>query len=367
MKICVVALDVVPYLQRRPDAVFGGAEVQAAALAQAFSAGGADVSLVVKDFDQAAPLPLRTVNAYFSSQGIPGLRFFSHRLPGLLRALRQADADLYYQHCAGMITGVTSFFCRRHGKIFVYGAGSNTDFSLRGSRVPGLRDKLFYYYGLKLSSGVVAQNHTQYELCKKRLKQPVKVIPMMTDIRAEQDGPSREKIVWVGALRRVKNPALFLDLAERFPDREFVMIGGEISTEVNYAGAIRTRADTLANVTCPGRIPNEEVLKHLRTAAVLINTSRVEGFPNVYLEAWKYGVPILSFTDVDGLIEQHRVGVVCSGLQDMEKNLKALFDNEGERLAMGKRARELVVSNYSPEALTPKFMEFFDQLLAGRK
>jgi glycosyltransferase involved in cell wall biosynthesis len=366
MKICVVALDVVPYLQRRPDAVYGGAEVQAAVLAHAFSMNGAEVTLLVKDFDQTTPLSLRTENAYFSSEGLPGVRLFSHRLPGLLRALKRVDADLYYQHCAGMITGVTSFFCRLHGKKFVYGAGSNSDFTLRGSRVPGIRDKLFYYYGLKLSSGVVAQNYHQFESCKNRLKQPVKVIPMMTDVQAEEGISSGKKIVWVGALRPVKNPALFLQLAKLFPDREFVMIGGEVSTQVQYAEAIRARAEKIPNVTCTGRIPNAEVIQHLRSAALLLNTSSVEGFPNVYLEAWKCAVPILTFTDVDGLIEQHRVGIVCSDIQDMGKNLKAIIDDETERQAMGKRARELVRSNYSPEALTPKFMEFFHQLLAER-
>ncbi len=363
MKICIVALDIVPYFLDERSARYGGAEVQSAALARAFASRGAEVSFVVKNLPQNASLPFPAQSAYDSNHGVWGIRFFHPRLSGTYRALALADADIYYQHCAGMITGLTALFCRKKRRVFVFGAGSNTDFTFAELLIPGVRDKILYTLGLKLADGVIAQNQFQRDLCKKRYDKSARVIPMVIGMEDSDEISSGEKVLWVGALREVKGPERFLQLAQRVPEREFVLVGGPIESERAYSDKILEKAAGIPNLTCTGRIPHAEVIDLLRSAAILVNTSSVEGFPNVYLEAWKHGVPVVSLTDVDELIAGEGVGFLCSGMEDMEQKIKSLLEDPDQRTSMGKRARAMVSSKFSADVLSGEYMAYFEELL----
>jgi len=46
----------------------------------------------------------------------------------------------------------------------------------------------------------------------------------------------------------------------------------------------------------------------------VINTSNFEGFPNIFLEAWATGVPVISLNvDPGNVIKKRRLGICCEG------------------------------------------------------
>jgi glycosyltransferase involved in cell wall biosynthesis len=364
MKVCIVSLNIVPYFHKKNGSPFGGAEVQAAILAEAFEAAGVAIDLVVSDLADGDKLPLSSQNAFDSNAGIRGTRFFHPRLTGILKALERADADVYFQHSAGMATGVTAWFCKKHGKIFVYCAASDSDFSFRNVIINNIRDKLLYFWGLKNASAVVAQNERQARLCREKFQKKTKVIPTSVALNDSREEEQDGSVIWVGSMRSVKRPELFLELARRLPDKRFVLIGGGIPSSPSFGQTIIEEAAAYPNVTVTGHVHRNELDEYLRKASLLVNTSAFEGFPNAFMEAWTCHTPILSFVDVDGLLEKEGVGVVCSDLDDMASQMARILENEQDRLEMGRRARRLVETRFAAPILARQYLELFEELLA---
>ena len=366
MKICIISLNLASYFDATPRSKYGGAEVQAAFVARALEQAGQNVHLVVADLPSDHRLPYPTRNAFHSGEGAPVLRFFHPRMSGIFHALADVDADVYYQHCAGMVTGLTAHVARKRGRVFVYGAGSDTDFSFRNVLINGMRDRVIYYYGLRRAHGVVAQNQRQFQWGEKLLKSPVEMIPTGVLPAQPMIGERSGAILWAGGLRAVKRPDLFIELARRMPDREFVLVGGGTTTEPDYADAITKEAAGVANVRATGWLPHSGVIHEIERASLVANTSSYEGFPNVYLEAWNHGVPVVSFNDVDGLLAHEQLGALCANLDEMEAAIRALFADRDRLDAMRERARRAVAERFSPAVLGPRYVQFFESLLGRR-
>jgi glycosyltransferase involved in cell wall biosynthesis len=364
MKIAIVSLNLAPYFDPSPRARYGGAEVQAAFVARALREAGQDVRLVVADLPADIDIPYPTVNAFHARDGLPVLRFFHPRLSGVNDALEAVDADVYYQRNAGMVTGLAAHFCRRRGRVFVYGAGSDTDFSFRRVLIHGLRDRVMYHYGLRRVHGVVVQNNAQLRLAQGRVRAPARVIPNGVLPPARSSVSRNGTVMWAGGLRAVKRPDIFIELARRIPQRRFVIVGGGIGTEPDYAATIAKKAARVPNLTLTGWMPHAEVIREIERSVLVVNTSAVEGFPNVYLEAWNHGVPVVSFNDVDGLIAREGLGVLCTDIDDLERKTRALIEDHDRLNEMGERARRVVARRFSPAALGPSYVEFFETLRA---
>ncbi len=212
-----------------------------------------------------------------------------------------------------------------------------------------------------MSDGFVVQNERQREAAERRFRKPVRVIPNGVWPIEVASGPRGDAIVWIGAMWRVKRPELFLEVARRMPDREFVMVGGGGELETR----IRTEAKALSNVTMAGRLPRSETDRVLRNASVLVNTSSIEGFPNAFLEAWNNGVPVVTFSDVDGIVRSEGVGKVCATVDEMVVAIRDLAGNHGVH-SVRDRARRLVTERFSPGVLGPRYVEFFEELLQSK-
>jgi glycosyltransferase involved in cell wall biosynthesis len=366
MNVCVVSLNLAAYYDTTPRSKYGGAEVQAAFVAGALRDQGVNVSLVVADLPADVRVPYPVESAFRAADGLPFLRFFHPRMTGISDALARANADIYYQRNAGMLTGLVAHHARKHGRKFVYGAGSDTDFSYREVLIDGVRDKTMFMYGLRRANGVVVQNHAQLEAAQRSLKTPVVAISNgvlpVENTTANVNGP----VLWAGGLRPVKRPELFVELARRFPEREFVIVGGSTTTEVEHAAAVEKEARTVPNLRLTGWLPNSDVIREIAKALVVVNTSVVEGFPNVYLEAWNHGIPVVSFNDVDGLLANEKLGALCTDLDDMEKKLRALIEDPDAMRAASTRAKRVVNERFSPSVLGPKYVSFFESLRTAR-
>jgi glycosyltransferase involved in cell wall biosynthesis len=71
----------------------------------------------------------------------------------------------------------------------------------------------------------------------------------------------------------------------------------------------------------------------------------------------------VSFNDIDGIVEREDLGVICRGIDDMQKAVAALVADPGRRVSCGQRAREIVRQRFSAPVLARRYIEYFEELL----
>ena len=98
-------------------------------------------------------------------------------------------------------------------------------------------------------------------------------------------------ILYVGGIREVKNPYFFKMLAERMPDRRFVMVGERLE-EASFRSAYQS--DIPKNLCLIGAIPFPGVLDAMAAAEVYVMTSKRESMPYSLLEAMALGKPVVA-------------------------------------------------------------------------
>ena len=80
----------------------------------------------------------------------------------------------------------------------------------------------------------------------------------------------------------------------------------------------------MKNVVLKGAVNHNETLRLIANAKAVINTSYYEGFPNIFLEAWATGVPVISLKVNPGnVINKYHLGICCEGsLERMKTSIE---------------------------------------------
>ena len=366
--ICFVAPYAWPVFSRDPNIqVVGGAEVQQCVLARLLADNGYRVSMISFDYGQPSPVLVDGVTVYKSfreSAGIPVLRFLHPRLTTMWRVLREVDADVYYQRSSAMWTGVIAEFCRRHGKRSIYAGASDRDFEIGQEQIVLGRDKWLYRRGVARVDRVIAQNAFQRESCRRNHKRNAIVVPScyVPPAHAERATLGNDRVLWVGTIHGYKRPEMFLDIAERLPQRKFVMIGGPSvggeRLKAGYYEELRNRAARLPNVEFTGFLPLAGVEPWFDRARLLVLTSVYEGMPNVFLQAWARGVPTVSTVDVGA-----PVNTIFSDAAQGAAKVEALLSNNGLWSQVSADSLAHFERNHSSGEVLARYARLLEELL----
>jgi glycosyltransferase involved in cell wall biosynthesis len=118
----------------------------------------------------------------------------------------------------------------------------------------------------------------------------------------------------------VKGIGVFLDLAMRFPDRQFAALAGWGTTSRDRASLAR-----LPNVKVLEAVPDiEDVLRHARL--LLMPSLWYEGFGLIVMEAMLRGLPVIA-SDSGGLVEAKRGTGFIIPVQPVERYLPEFDEN----------------------------------------
>lgn len=346
--ICFTLLSNLSVLSRAyADLPAGGAELQQTLLARALVRRGWRVSMIVADCGQpdgAAWDGITTYKAYRPNEGIPVVRFVHPRWTKLWKALTRADAQIYYVSCAGGNFPQVVHFARARGRKTVFRVASDTDCDPRSLLVRHWRDKMLHHWSLHRADLVLAQTAGQQQALTRNFGRESRIIDPLLEIPGPPPDFAARDIgaLWVGNIRALKRPQLFLQAAARMPDTAFHMIGGPLPGAERLFEEICSRAQALPNVVFHGFVPQHEIGGYFERARVFVSTSEIEGFPNTYMQAWARGTPVIAYLDPERLVSGNDLGAIVTGVDELCSALARLSQDAGQWQAVSARTRRFV-------------------------
>jgi glycosyltransferase involved in cell wall biosynthesis len=370
-RICIIAHNSYGALSGGPGHI-GGAERQTSLMAKWFAAAGYETSMITwgeRELDGQcfSGVTVRTVGG--ASRGLPVLRFFHPRLTGLYGAMRRADADLYYHNAAEAITGLAANWCRRHGKKFVYSAAAELACDIRLPLLHKGYERFLYRQGVRKAHLRIVQTQAQQLLLERGWGLSSVILPMPCP---GPDGvefllpepPSQARIIWVGRVDDNKRLDWFLDIAAKMPAATFEIAAAGNGFFNSMYQQLQQRAESMPNVRWRGAVPREQMPEFYRGATALCCTSRHEGFPNIFIEAWSYGVPVVTTFDPDGTATRLGLGAAAGDVDGLATALSAFCSDSVRWRETSRRAREYYYAHHRVDAAMERFQVEMNRLLA---
>ncbi|MHB9071047.1 MAG: glycosyltransferase family 4 protein [Sedimentisphaerales bacterium] len=336
-KVCFVSPKAWPLFEPACKEVIGGAEV--------------DIYLLVTELAKDKCFEISCITADYGQNNIEyrngikilkGVDFKINPVSGAIKlwqTMTQADADIYFQEAASAGTFLVAMWCKTHNRKFVYrtanqGECDGTYFA---------KNKLMrtaFAWSLRHAAAVFTQNDidsknilNQYGVCSEVLRNGQK-IPEISSHKIS------EYILWVGRSTPLKRPELFIQLAQEMPDKKFVMICQQATGDRDYE-KLAAEAGNVKNLVFIRRVSFGEIESYFEKASLLVNTSSSEGFPNTFVQACKWGVPVLSLAvNPDGFPDDSGCGISCS--DDFQKFIDSLkyMLSENRYVEFGKNAKK---------------------------
>ncbi|MDO8480154.1 MAG: glycosyltransferase family 4 protein [Candidatus Rokubacteria bacterium] len=361
--ICFVAPNAYSALSGRGDvAHIGGAERQQVLLAKELVQRGYRVSFVVLDHGQPDAEDIHGIHVfkcYRVDVGMRGLRFFHPRLTGLWNAMKRADSDVYYQRGAESETGLAGHWCRRHTRGFIFSfANEMTCTLLSPFPATGPKERWLFRHGLRQADAVVAQTSRQQRILCETFGLSSTVIrsccewsPEVTRIaQSASYDPAPGPVLWVGRLSEVKRPDWVIRLAADLPECRFDLVG-QSNVASQYGRTLAGQIQSLANIRWHGYVPHHLMKALYRECRLLLCTSESEGFPNVFLEAWAWGKPVLTSVDPDDVVAKFQLGYVETDYVALKRRLMASLSESAMWRAAGRRGQDYIREHHSTSAV----------------
>jgi len=365
IKLCFVSLNAYQFFMNKEYA--GGAEAQQIELAKELHKRGYKISFITygeKHTGRQIIDGIELIPTYSRSK--TNTINLLKKLRCIWRKMKEVDADVYFYQAGS--PGIVTFFARLCRKKVIILLASNADVTreiiIYKDSPMGYIYKIGRWLDIKLSTIVIAQNTFQQSKLQKRFKVPNMIIKNAYDLSSSQSiATNGEYILWVAIIRSVKQPFLFLKIAEHFPQHKFIMIGGE-GENPDLFRSVKTAADKIPNLRFTGFVPHKKIFSYYTKAIVLVNTSLIEGFPNVFIEAWLHAIPVVSLNvDPDRIISKFHLGFCSNNFNQMINDLGKLLENKTLRKTMGENGRNYVEKYHDVREVADRYENLIKNLI----
>lgn len=338
-----------------PQYYIGGAEIQAYRLAKEFAKIGYEVSFLMT---KPASIKRNTFNVCDDS----GFQIYFYKEYRLIKlssifkaynAIKTINPDFIYLRGSIYAWPAAFLFSRRKYSevpiLWQVRSGrslirfSNTKELFRSSNVlsilfnliNNLSKDIIQLYTIRYSSLIISQTNGNKETLKKVFKRDS--ILVKKGIYLNQDEYTKDaflpmKVYFIRNIKPHSRINLFLDVYKYIQDSkdkdffEFNIIGeNQIKENLSIL-------EQKPRIRYHGKLRNEEILKHLRSAHILIDTLKEYNdqttFSNVFLEAWANRVVVCSFdTNPDHVLTDQNIGFKVNSVEECALKLIDLRNN----------------------------------------
>ncbi len=373
--LCFVAHNAYGALAGVDTGHLGGIERQQSLMARWFAERGYPVSLISWEQGQADELNVggvRIIKMCRQTAGWKGIRFVYPKWTSLCRAMKQADADIYYYNCGDLVVGQMVMWFRGYGRISFYSVASDPDCDANFPSLKPHRERFLYRHGVRHVERVIVQTRRQQKMLLEGFGKDSVVIPMPCEGPDEDhcqqpkpplDGPVR--ILWVGRISREKRLEWLLDLAQQCPEFLFDVVG-TANSQIDYAAGLVRRAEEIPNVQMHGRIGHRLMSSYYRKAHLLCNTSVYEGFPNTFLEAWSHGLPVITTFDPDGIVARAGLGYPRQSVDGLAAGLREAVRWPKKWKEKSQASRRYYLQHHTVDKAMGRFERIFLELVQGQ-
>jgi len=315
----------------------GGAELQIALLAKALAGKGHDVVIIDPSSPESFVTPegIRLINIPEWNKGLRGIRLFLYRIPALKKALTDQNADYYYARMRTYFHYLSYKVARQLKKKFILAIAHDIDvlsirrklkykysnnFNVFSFITLQLPNDLVFHYLIKRADYITIQHSGQKIDCYP-LKGKVVLFPNIIDDSDFPviENPSKDYYIHVGTLTIIKGINNLYELVNMLDKNNPIVIVGNAGD--SKSKKILSKIAENKNVIFKGSLSHSETIKWIANSKGLINTSNYEGFPNIFLEAWATGVPVISLNVNPGdVFNRYELGACCNGDMNKMKN-----------------------------------------------
>jgi len=366
MKVSFVSPRLYRYISPNSQKPAGGAQRQQSMISTQLASRGYDVSAIVADYGHSDCGRHGGVKLI---KGVPetlsGMSSVLKAVYSLARSMHTVDADVYLVRGAPRLATTAFLISKVLQKRFTFRVANDAD--VDPSYLKDRYNQFFsYLYRVSISNAdiVIAQTRKQRQLLRNNFGVEAKIVPNGYDLPPSSELlPHRERgyVLWVGSSDPdKKNPYLFLRLAKQVPGVSFKMISQPIPGNENFHEEIKKETTSVSNLDFIGTVAPDEVHSYYREAMLLVNTSNYEGFPNTFLEAWRYETPIVSlYFDLDGLLGKNRCGIRAGTMEALIKVVKIIISDPSTRSKLGKNGRTYMKKSFSLDMVVDSYEKAF--------
>ena len=169
----------------------------------------------------------------------------------------------------------------------------------------------------------------------------------------------RKTVISCGTLSERKQPGVFLKIAKKNPEYDFIWVGeGPLRTQILE----EAKKLKIENFSLPNNLPHPRLAAIFRKSDLFLFPSTHEGFPKVIIEAMACGLPAIAFSNYgpEAIIDGE-TGYIVDAVNEMKEKMLYLLTNDELLIRMKKNAVERA-KEFTWEKIAKNYEDIIDKM-----